>query len=349
MLQKIVLLLIAMVLLSCDNDPKNYAIFSGKITNHIGNDGFVTSKNFKKKTIKISKEGMFLDTLYLTNKGELLTFSDGNEFTRIYLKNGDNIHLTLDTKEFDETLKFTGEGADNNNYLAQKSLFSENLLPNNVFDMSAKEFEAALKEMTKKSEAFLEKAKHLDSNLIQLEKENLTNTEELLMKQFKMMKEEKAAFSSFVGKPSPDFVNYENFKGGQTSLKDLKGKYVYIDVWATWCAPCKGEIPFLKKLESEFHDKNIAFVSISVDNGRGYQDNSLELSKEGWKTMIKEKAMGGIQLFADKAWKSDFIRAYKINGIPRFILIDPKGHVIDANASRPSSPKTRELFNTLLN
>ena len=64
------------------------------------------------------------------------------------------------------------------------------------------------------------------------------------------------------GAPSPSFVDYENYNGGKTSLADLKGKYVYIDVWATWCGPCKAEIPSLKKIEKEYHGKNIAFVSV---------------------------------------------------------------------------------------
>src|SRR5690606_24488004 len=67
------------------------------------------------------------------------------------------------------------------------------------------------------------------------------------------------------GNPSPKF-NYENHKGGTTSLDDLKGKFVYIDVWATWCGPCKAEIPFLKEVEKKYHGKNIEFVSISIDN-----------------------------------------------------------------------------------
>lgn len=70
------------------------------------------------------------------------------------------------------------------------------------------------------------------------------------------------------GNPSPGFTDYENYAGGTTSLDDLKGKYVYIDVWATWCGPCKAEIPFLKEVEEEYRDKNIEFVSISIDQDK---------------------------------------------------------------------------------
>ncbi|WP_299886549.1 TlpA disulfide reductase family protein [uncultured Lacinutrix sp.] len=140
------------------------------------------------------------------------------------------------------------------------------------------------------------------------------------------------------GKPSPVFVNYENHKGGTTSLSDLKGKYVYVDVWATWCGPCKAEIPSLKKIEKEYHDKNIAFVSTSIDVADSHQK---------WVDMVNKEELGGVQLMADNDWKSKFVVDYGINGIPRFILIDPQGNIVNADAPRPSNPKLKELFNSL--
>ena len=140
------------------------------------------------------------------------------------------------------------------------------------------------------------------------------------------------------GELSPKFMNYENFKGGTTSLDDLKGKYVYIDVWATWCGPCKREIPSLKKIEKQYHGKNIEFVSISVD---------VEKDHEAWKKMIVDKELGGIQLYADRSWDSNFITDFSIKGIPRFILIDPDGKIVTPNAPRPSSPKLVDLFTNL--
>lgn len=140
------------------------------------------------------------------------------------------------------------------------------------------------------------------------------------------------------GQPSPQFVNYENYEGGVTSLTDLKGKYLYLDIWATWCGPCIAEIPDLKRIEKEFHDKNIEFVSISIDTKE---------NENKWREMIEEKDLGGIQLLADNAWESKFIGDYLIKGIPRFILIDPEGNIVNSNAHRPSDPKLIELFDSL--
>jgi len=148
------------------------------------------------------------------------------------------------------------------------------------------------------------------------------------------------------GMPSPVFNDYENHSGGTTSLSDLKGKYVYIDIWATWCGPCLREVPDLKRVESEYHNKNIEFVSVSVDRGSDY---------EKWTKMVNDKELGGEQLFADRTFKggaiakipTKFIRDYAIEGIPRFILIDPEGNIVSGDAPRPSNPKLVAMFEEL--
>jgi thiol-disulfide isomerase/thioredoxin len=140
------------------------------------------------------------------------------------------------------------------------------------------------------------------------------------------------------GNPSPQFTNYENHKGGTMSLSDLKGKYVYIDVWATWCGPCKREIPSLQAVEKQYHGKNIEFVSTSIDVANDHSK---------WVSMVNDMNLGGIQLFADNNWNSKFVRDYGIEGIPRFILVDPDGNIVSADAPRPSNPKLVELFKDL--
>jgi len=141
------------------------------------------------------------------------------------------------------------------------------------------------------------------------------------------------------GNPSPTFVNYESYGGERVSLADLKGQHVYIDFWATWCAPCKKEFPHLKKLEKKYHGSNIAFVGISLDK---------ETKKEAWKTMVEEEGLMGIQLFADNSFDSAFADAYQVTSIPRFVLIDKDGKVVSPNAPRPSNTEEiDQLFETL--
>ena len=124
----------------------------------------------------------------------------------------------------------------------------------------------------------------------------------------------------------------------QPALDDLAGQYVYIDVWATWCGPCKAEIPHLKEVEHKYQDKNIAFVSISIDDPK---------SEDKWRSMIADKELGGTQLMADNAWQSQFVQDYRINGIPRFILVDPEGKIVTADAPRPSDKKLSEKFDEI--
>lgn len=157
-------------------------------------------------------------------------------------------------------------------------------------------------------------------------------------KDIAQMEEKHASLQNLTkGNPSPQF-EYENYNGGKTSLTDYSGKYVYIDVWATWCGPCLGEIPSLKEKEAKYHNSNVEFVSISIDEQKAY---------DTWRNMVKDKELGGSQLMADNAWQSAFVQEYQINGIPRFILIDPEGMIVSADAPRPSSDKLDETFKEL--
>ncbi|WP_363431329.1 TlpA family protein disulfide reductase [Chitinophaga ginsengisegetis] len=138
--------------------------------------------------------------------------------------------------------------------------------------------------------------------------------------------------------PAPDF-SYEDVSGKKVSLKDLRGKYVYIDVWATWCGPCKMEIPHLSKIEALYEHKKIRFVSLSVDK---------TADKQKWKDFVQKGNLKGIQLLADKDFQSDFVQKFNINAIPRFILIGPDGKIVSADALRPSNPELKALLDKLL-
>lgn len=136
------------------------------------------------------------------------------------------------------------------------------------------------------------------------------------------------------GQPSPTF-SCPDINGKMVSLADLKGKYVYIDVWATWCGPCRGELPHLKKLEEAYAGKDIEFVSLSCDR-----------DKAAWEKMVKDGDMKGIQLHMGP--QDSFMDKYIINGIPRFILLDREGRIVKADAPRPSDPAITKLFDELL-
>jgi thiol-disulfide isomerase/thioredoxin len=252
----------------------------------------------------------------------------------VYLKNGYDLQLSMDARNFDESIIYTGKGAEENNYLAKKVMNDSNFNYDELFTTTPEEFNKRVMDKQNSDLAILDSG-NFDPNFVSLQKKGLE--QELF--QMKMEYKNKQAQLKLNYNPSPSF-NYESISGEKVKLESLRGKYVYIDVWATWCGPCRGEIPFLKRIEEKYHDKKIAFVSISVDEDKDH---------EKWKKFVTEKALGGIQLFADKNWNSDFITAFGINSIPRFILIDPKGIVINADAPRPSDPKLQEKLESILN
>lgn len=136
------------------------------------------------------------------------------------------------------------------------------------------------------------------------------------------------------GSQAPN-VKFENTLGASVTLNELKGKYTYIDLWATWCGPCIKEIPSLQRIEKEYHGKNIQFVSVSFDK---------EKDHEKWLDFVEDKNLTGIQLIAKKETNDILSKTYNIKMIPRFIFLDPEGRIIDATAPFPSDPLLITLF-----
>ncbi|MEM6515192.1 MAG: TlpA disulfide reductase family protein, partial [Bacteroidota bacterium] len=458
-MKRLLLVLIAISIMGCEKEEKiDYALVSGKIENSKAQKALIETVGFKSE-ISISVDGVFSDTLRIPENG-FYNLNIGREFTPMFIAQGDSIHISIDAKKFDESITYTGTGAAENNYLAQKMLDDASVKANSAefYSLNESEFKSKVSEITEKNQTSLEALVEADKDFLITEKQNLVYDEYALLQSYKqsrsyftknqgfevsdtfipeelknMVYDDPKAYKSSIsykqmalrntmnsmfetigndittvstedlgaindikipalknevvsylsgflispsnenmkdiyelfiantsdddvkkgitdtfeknknlmkGMPSPKFVDYENHKGGETSLDDLKGSYVYIDVWATWCGPCIREIPSLKEVEKKFHGQNIEFVSTSIDQAKDY---------EKWKTMVDEKELGGSQLFADNDWQSKFVQDYAIQGIPRFILIDPDGKIVSADAPRPSDPKLTAMLESELN
>ncbi len=298
--------------------------------------------------IPVQKDGTFEKEMDAENiKNPYFTLYDGNNRATIYLNKGKYIKIFYDANDFKNTLKFSGNGAATSQFFIERNKINKEAgLPQakRLLALEKDAFEKELSEIEAKIDKMLS-SKGIDEKLV-------NNTKTYYTRLFTNLRSKHKGGSGatgkneMIGKPSPKFDNYENFDGTKTSLDDLKGNYVYIDIWATWCGPCKREIPHLQKLVEKFKGKNIKFVSISVDDARR-NGGSRAKAKEKWKAMVKSKNMGGIQLFSDAGWESYFVRAFGVRSIPRFLLIDKEGNVLKTNALRPSNPNLEIYLNNL--
>lgn len=140
-------------------------------------------------------------------------------------------------------------------------------------------------------------------------------------KEKELLKREKDLLKVQPGKPAPSFILESNL-GEKYSLEDFKGKVVYLDLWASWCVPCRAENPKLKALYAKYkNDDRIAFISIALDDGVG-----------AWKKALKQDKPDWIQLFDKDGIVSG---AYVVTTIPQFVIIDKQGKIVNLNAPRP--------------
>ncbi len=137
-------------------------------------------------------------------------------------------------------------------------------------------------------------------------------------------------------------IDFITSNGKKCSLSDYAGKYIYIDFWATWCVPCKQETPHFLKLAERMKDKEIVFLSLSVDNKR---------SKKVWEEYVKEHNLQRhcVAGWVEKGLKHPFTVNYGVVSIPRFMLVGPDGKMIYSDCWRPSSVHIDKLLNSFLN
>lgn len=394
----------------------------------------------------------------------------GSESTQMFLHGGDDITVTFNTAQFDESIAYTGEGADVNNYLAQKLLkeeaYMQGLSQSNMYKMELDTFLHASKKLdefltthyettfadTRVPEAFetyeatalkmqsinrreyypvyhgyytgnedytvdesyytfrdeidfndkqaldvpeyreyfdgyverklmdlVEEDPELENDWPRVYQELITwirNNDELkgALKDYVLASQINAYMGYFGtdglddhlnwyrehsqnpeylsvvedtytewsqiarGKPAPDF-EYTSIDGDQVALSDFEGKVVYIDIWATWCGPCKREIPHSKTLKQKYADNDkVVFMYVSIDT-----------NKDAWRNYLtRDPEFKGVHLITPAGWKSGLTSDYLINGIPRYILVDQESRIVSASAPRPSSGKVEVMIDELL-
>ncbi len=460
---KILLIFAILLLVSCGSKKKiSKENLNDKVVVKIQVENFEKGgkayfKSTDNKLFKLKKNGesSFADTLEMPEGYYILNI--GKEYTNTYIQPGCDINISLDANKFDETIKYEGKGAKENNYLAKKMLINEKIngkkqiialnslkereflskwdsivgifknnlvsssLENKTFyelekqsiniikaigivqypdyhryitkDMNfrtTKSYPDVTKMVDINDEKLLKIPLFIDflrmyfsSRAVDLAKRQHINTDPVLTLQVidkglknqkikerlilasakqeiaytKKLDEYYSLFNKLVPKPelqkevteiynnlkklqpgslSTDFKAFD-INGKEYHLKDFKGKLLYIDLWATWCAPCKAEIPFLEKLKKEYENKNITFLSLDV------YDN-----KSRWENMVKSGKITGWQLISTDR-NMEFLKNYVVKGIPRFIFLDEKGNIINQNAPRPSNPILKQLINKHLN
>ena len=326
--------LVLTLLSACQCEKKNTITLSVYVGNNSSLDTVIIydyDNQDSSYVLARNNQGQFKESFNFRDGFYYLDFE--TEYATVFLKKGYDLNINInDFDSFNESIEAKGKGEKVNNFLFEQILDRNRQISfESLGDLEPSEFEQIktqfLDEQHKKLHALKIKSETRDILAQKLEND---------IKKYENFHRQKYDFKILTDTitVAPSFSGADK-SGRNFSLSDFRGSIVYIDVWASWCAPCIREAPHFKQLISDYADQDIQFVGISLDCPEHVNS---------WKEALLEHQLDGIQLIADSCFESSIAQDYFINSIPRFILVDENGGVIDIDAPRPSSTEIRTLI-----
>lgn len=311
------------------------------------------SQKYKKAIIQFNKEEQILDSLIsndLISKDISSFYKDRIKYKRLTIKSSKESHYSFnDFKQTDSLLKYSFYRdiiSDiayheivskakitkvSNGYIRNKEEIYDKIRANPYLSYGTKKF---------LSYRYIESILESSSN-------------EQIKKYFKLFKNAYAKDTILISNLVKEYnLNVEisddidliNKSGVKTSFKEIleknKGKLIYVDLWASWCSPCRSLMPSSHKLRDEYKGKNIIFVYLA------YNDKL-----NSWKGILNSVNLAEYKnnYLITNSRKSRYLMSLNVETIPRFLLFDKKGKLIHKNAPKPDSKEIQTIFNKYIN
>ncbi|WP_027076339.1 TlpA family protein disulfide reductase [Maribacter antarcticus] len=337
----IIIFLLTIIIFGCKEKIKNpFSVIEVNVTNHQLLDSLIIyDKEMSweiKSILRFKESNSGIDTMnILENKlYQIYSFSNGKqgELGELLISPNSQISLSIDENELYESINYTGNFKLSNNFLAYSKKHQNQLSQIVRNGIEQKELKILIHE-----KGDLINKKGISLNIV----DSLSTYAKAKFSEFSdILKQKNTKYlykTSLVNEIGNNF-SFTDMNNNNISLKDFQGKYLYIDVWATWCKPCKIEYVFLKELEEHFSNNDeLQIISISTDR---------EFDK--WEKYITKNSIKGTQLYSGA--NSDFVKFYDIGALPRFIFLDKEGRVISPVEIRPSNPELlKKLESTVYN
>lgn len=256
------------------------------------------------------------------------TLRIGNEQTALWLAPGDDLTVTVDARQFDETIRYAGRGARVNNFRAADFLADERRIRHYEQSLAgtAAHFKAWLAADYQHSLARLAAAFPHPSPAEYAYLGYQEGEHYFLMRQ-NMERSWASDHITRAGMVAPA-LRATTMQGAPLNMAALRGKVVYVDFWASWCGFCHHETRFARKVQAALCDReaDVVFLNVSTD-----------LSRDKWQCALEEEQLEGLNVWSPDSTKRSAWESYLLASLPRYVLIGRDGRVIEGNAPRPSS------------